>query len=135
MGVLSSSINIRFQVPRTSGYIEEALVLSITIRDLLFYKFSLFVCQVLALLRKKTKLVALKFCRIAEGQADLYIKKGHTSSWDTAAGQCILEEAGGKVVDFQDMPLSYNSTNNQKNPFFLALGDPHIKPSEVNDRK
>ena len=110
-------------------------MLSITIRDLLFYKFSLFVCQVLALLRKKTKLVALKFCRIAEGQADLYIKKGHTSSWDTAAGQCILEEAGGKVVDFQDMPLSYNSTNNQKNPFFLALGDPHIKPSEVKDRK
>ena len=74
---------------------------------------------------------AVKFCRLAQGTADLYIKKGYTSSWDTAAGQCILEEAGGKVVDLQNVALSYSSKNNQKNPYFLACGDKSVRPSTL----
>jgi 3'(2'), 5'-bisphosphate nucleotidase len=42
---------------------------------------------------------ALKFCRLAEGEIDLYPRFGPTSEWDTAAGQIIVEEAGGKVLD------------------------------------
>jgi 3'(2'), 5'-bisphosphate nucleotidase len=42
---------------------------------------------------------ALKFCRLAEGDIDLYPRFGPTSEWDTAAGQVIVEEAGGKILD------------------------------------
>lgn len=42
---------------------------------------------------------ALKFCRLAEGEVDLYPRFGPTSEWDTAAGQLIAEEAGCKVLD------------------------------------
>ncbi len=66
---------------------------------------------------------SLKFCRIAEGIADFYPRLGPTSEWDTGAGQCILEEAGGKVVDLQGRPLVYNSSESILNPHFMALGD------------
>ncbi len=42
---------------------------------------------------------ALKFCRFAEGAIDVYPRKGPTSEWDTAAGQIIVEEAGGQVIE------------------------------------
>jgi 3'(2'), 5'-bisphosphate nucleotidase len=42
---------------------------------------------------------ALKFCRFAEGAIDIYPRNGPTSEWDTAAGQIIVEEAGGQVVE------------------------------------
>ena len=42
---------------------------------------------------------SLKFCLVAEGSADLYPRTGRTMEWDTAAAQCILEEAGGRVTD------------------------------------
>jgi 3'(2'), 5'-bisphosphate nucleotidase len=51
---------------------------------------------------------SLKFCSIAEGSADEYPRTGPTMEWDTAAGQCILEEAGGSVVDAKGNPLRYN---------------------------
>ena len=66
---------------------------------------------------------SLKFCRIADGIADFYPRLGDTSEWDTAAGQCILEEAGGKVVDMQGRPLVYNSRDSILNPHFMAVGD------------
>ncbi len=63
---------------------------------------------------------SLKFCMIAEGSADVYPRLGPTMEWDTAAGQIIVEEAGGKVVDFETRrPLRYNKEN-LLNPFFLA---------------
>ncbi|MCB9229204.1 MAG: 3'(2'),5'-bisphosphate nucleotidase CysQ [Deltaproteobacteria bacterium] len=65
---------------------------------------------------------ALKFCSVAEGSADLYLRMGRTSLWDTAAGQIILEEAGGKLVDSQGIPLSY-STDSLINGDFWAVGD------------
>mgnify|MGYP001166580103 CR=1 FL=1 len=63
---------------------------------------------------------ALKYCLLAEGTADIYIKQNNISTWDTAAGQCIVEESGGKIIDFQGDPLEYISSQS-KNPSFLAL--------------
>ena len=67
---------------------------------------------------------ALKFCRVAEGAADFYPRLGPTSEWDTAAGQAVLEAAGGQVLDLQGMPLSYNRRDTLLNPNFMAVGDP-----------
>lgn len=59
--------------------------------------------------RRVTRLAsALKFCAIASGQADIYPRIGPVSEWDVAAGQCILTEAGGKVLDFKGQVLQYN---------------------------
>ena len=69
---------------------------------------------------------SLKFCRIAEGAADLYLRLGPTSEWDTAAAQCVLEEAGGAVLDLAGAPLRYNSKDSLLNPDFLACGDPRV---------
>jgi 3'(2'), 5'-bisphosphate nucleotidase len=63
-----------------------------------------------------------KFCLIAKGEADLFIRTGPTCEWDTAAGQVILEEAGGKLVNFEGKPLAYNKPS-PLNPRFLAAGD------------
>ena len=67
---------------------------------------------------------SLKFCRIAEGAADLYPRFGTTCPWDTAAGHCVLACAGGAVVDFGGRALRYGARHNDRNPDFLALGDP-----------
>lgn len=67
---------------------------------------------------------SLKLCRIAEGLADIYPRLGETSEWDTAAGQCILEAAGGKIVDLNGQPLQYNAKESLINPAFVAMGDP-----------
>lgn len=66
---------------------------------------------------------ALKFCAIAEQRADLYPRFGPTSEWDTAAGHCILNEAGGALVDRQGLALRYNTKEDILNPGFLATGD------------
>lgn len=66
---------------------------------------------------------SLKFCAIAQGRADFYPRLGSTYEWDTAAGQIIVEEAGGIVVDFAGKPLRYNSKESLLNPHFFALGD------------
>lgn len=69
---------------------------------------------------------SLKFCWIAEGKADVYPRLGETGEWDTAAGQCILTEAGGSVVNFADEALQYNLQSSVINPPFVALGDPSL---------
>jgi 3'(2'), 5'-bisphosphate nucleotidase len=69
---------------------------------------------------------SLKFCRIAEGSADLYIRRGHTGEWDTAAAQCVIEEAGGIVVDLHGERLLYGKPN-FLNQHFIACGDPEYK--------
>lgn len=66
---------------------------------------------------------ALKFAVIARGLGDLYVRLGPTSEWDTAAGQCIVEAAGGSVVDFEGRPLQYNAKPSLINPPFAAMGD------------
>lgn len=66
---------------------------------------------------------SLKFVRIAAAEADLYLRLGPTGEWDTAAGQCVLEQAGGAVLDFDGRPLTYNARESLTNPDFLAVGD------------
>lgn len=51
---------------------------------------------------------SLKFCVVAEGKADLYPRLGPTMEWDTAAGQAVVECAGGKVIDLANRRLTYN---------------------------
>lgn len=64
---------------------------------------------------------SLKFCLIATGEADLYPRVGRTMEWDTAAGQAVLQGAGGKVVRFDDhTPLTYGK-DGFANPFFIAF--------------
>lgn len=63
---------------------------------------------------------SLKFMMLAEGLAHLYPRLGRTMEWDTAAGQAILEEAGGQVLEFfSRRPLTYNKES-LENPPFLA---------------
>lgn len=68
---------------------------------------------------------SLKFCLVAEGAADCYPRTGPTSEWDTAAGQCVVEQAGGQVRTLPDWsPLRYNSKPSLLNPGFVVIGDP-----------
>ena len=69
---------------------------------------------------------SLKFCRAAQGAVDLYIRYGLTSEWDTAAGQCVLEQAGGGVTLMSGEPLRYNTKDSLLNPDFIAFGDATI---------
>ena len=64
---------------------------------------------------------ALKFGVIAAGEADLYPRFGTTMEWDTAAGQAILEAAGGRVETLNGAPLAYGKPG-FKNDGFLAWG-------------
>jgi 3'(2'), 5'-bisphosphate nucleotidase len=64
---------------------------------------------------------SLKFCRIAEGAADLYPRFASISEWDTAAGQAVLEAAGGAVLTWENVPLRYGKAE-FRNPGFLARG-------------
>jgi len=67
---------------------------------------------------------SLKSCLVAEGTADIYPRFGPTSEWDTAAAQCIVEEAGGKICTIDTKPLLYNTKESLLNPYFLVIGDP-----------
>lgn len=69
---------------------------------------------------------SLKFCRAARGEVDLYLRYGATSEWDTAAGQCVLEQAGGRVLTLDGAALAYNTKASLINPDFLACGDPAV---------
>ncbi len=78
---------------------------------------------------------SLKFCLVAEGRADLYLRDLPTMEWDTAAAQSVLEHAGGAVYGlsrdgagapagrFDGTRLRYNK-DSLENPPFLAVGDP-----------
>ena len=66
---------------------------------------------------------SLKFCLVATGEADLYPRHGRTMEWDTAAGQAVLEAAGGSVKTLQGSPLLYGkSADGFANPYFVARG-------------
>jgi 3'(2'), 5'-bisphosphate nucleotidase len=62
---------------------------------------------------------ALKLCMVAEGAADLYPRLGPTMEWDTAAAQCVVEQAGGRVITLENTPLQYNKEH-LLNPFFMV---------------
>lgn len=67
---------------------------------------------------------SLKFCLVAEGNADFYPRLGPTCEWDTAAAQAVVEAAGGRVTTLEGRPLRYNERDTLLNPHFLAFGDP-----------
>lgn len=70
---------------------------------------------------------SVKFCRIAEGGADLYPRFGPTCEWDTAAGQGVLEGAGGALLDLSTgKPLRYNTGESLLNGPFLACSAPEL---------
>jgi 3'(2'), 5'-bisphosphate nucleotidase len=63
---------------------------------------------------------SIKQCWVAEGKAHEYPRFGITMEWDTAAGQCILEESGNKLIDLEtDLPMRYNKEN-MRNNYFIA---------------
>ncbi|MBB6461004.1 3'(2'),5'-bisphosphate nucleotidase CysQ [Flammeovirga kamogawensis] len=66
---------------------------------------------------------SLKFCMVAEGKADVYYRHGPTMEWDTAAGQAVVEAAGGTVYkgNTEDELFTYNKEN-LLNGSFLVLG-------------
>ena len=64
---------------------------------------------------------SVKFCLIAEGRFDAYPRTGPTSEWDTAAGQAVLEAAGGRVLAEDGQPLAYGKPRFLNGPF-VALG-------------
>ncbi|MDX1252373.1 MAG: 3'(2'),5'-bisphosphate nucleotidase CysQ [Gammaproteobacteria bacterium] len=66
---------------------------------------------------------SLKSCLVAEGKVDIYPRLGPTSEWDTAAAQCVVEEAGGRLTDTALRPLRYNTKDSLLNPHFLVFGD------------
>lgn len=64
---------------------------------------------------------SLKFCLVAAGEADIYVRGGRTMEWDTAAGQAVLMAAGGSVRDWSGMELRYGKKDFE-NPGFVARG-------------
>lgn len=67
---------------------------------------------------------SLKSCMVAEGKADIYPRLGPTSEWDTAAAQCIVEEAGGYMINANTkQAMRYNLKDSLTNPHFLVYGD------------
>jgi 3'(2'), 5'-bisphosphate nucleotidase len=64
---------------------------------------------------------SLKFCRVAEGRADLYPRFGRTMEWDTCAPQAVLEAAGGRVETLDGAPLLYGKPG-WDNPHFVCWG-------------
>jgi len=71
---------------------------------------------------------SLKFCRVAEGEADIYPRLAPTCEWDTAAAQAVLEGAGGVVVDLQGAPLLYGKPD-VLNPSFIAARNTALIPA------
>lgn len=66
---------------------------------------------------------SLKFCLVARGEADIYVRNGPTSEWDTAAGQAILMAAGGDVTTLEGGDLAYGKKDEKfLNPSFVAWG-------------
>ena len=65
---------------------------------------------------------SLKFCLVAEGKVDIYLRDLPTMEWDTAAAQCIVEAAGGGVYSLDGQPLRYGKPG-LKNPAIMTVGD------------
>jgi 3'(2'), 5'-bisphosphate nucleotidase len=76
---------------------------------------------------------ALKFGAIASGEGCFYPRLGPTHEWDTAAGQCLIEEAGGSVVDKHMDRLKYNKNSQFLNDEFFVIADPTFDWKSVID--
>ncbi len=78
---------------------------------------------------------SLKFCLVAEGRADIYLRDLPTMEWDTAAAQCVVETAGGSVCSLDGRPLRYGKPD-LRNPAVITIGDSQLKwPALLPDGK
>jgi 3'(2'), 5'-bisphosphate nucleotidase len=68
---------------------------------------------------------ALKACVVAQGDADVYPRLAPSSEWDTCASHCVLNEAGGRLIDCTGAALRYNKAS-VLNPWFLAIADSNV---------
>ena len=68
---------------------------------------------------------SLKFCLVAEGHADIYLRDVPTMEWDTAAAQCVVQAAGGLVLTLDGQPLFYGKPG-LKNPSLITIGDQNL---------
>lgn len=72
---------------------------------------------------------AIKFCRIAEGGADIYPRLAQTCEWDVAAGHALVVAAGGKITDAQGSGLRFGEVREGfRVPGFIVWGDPSAAP-------
>jgi 3'(2'), 5'-bisphosphate nucleotidase len=72
---------------------------------------------------------AIKFCRVAEGEVDIYPRLAPTCEWDVAAGHAVVTAAGGKVTDSTGAALRFGAGRNDFIvPEFIAWGDPGAAP-------
>ena len=79
---------------------------------------------------------ALKFCQLVEGQGDFYPRFTPCCEWDTAAGQALLEAAGGRLLGLDGNPLRYNLSDSLLSPNFYAIADPdHSLWRQLLDRE
>jgi 3'(2'), 5'-bisphosphate nucleotidase len=69
---------------------------------------------------------SLKFCLVASGIADVYIRLGPTSEWDTAAGEAVVKSAGGIVMNIDRSEIRYNEKSHYKNKYFIAAKNEQI---------
>ncbi|WP_085306135.1 3'(2'),5'-bisphosphate nucleotidase CysQ [Colwellia polaris] len=74
---------------------------------------------------------SLKNCLIAEGGADCYLRVGPTGEWDTGASHCIIEQAGGSIIDSEFKPLTYNQRETLMQPDFVSLGNKEIPWQDI----
>ncbi len=79
---------------------------------------------------------SLKFCLVADAEADFYPRMGPTMEWDTAAGDAVLRAAGGRVVTCDGKTLIYGKSSVAgmrpfENPFFIATGDEALLAAAV----
>lgn len=78
---------------------------------------------------------SLKFCLVAKGEAQLYPRFTPTCEWDTAAGQAILEAAGGGVLTVDGAPLTYGRGGDHLNPFFIAAATPELAAKGASEMR
>ena len=64
---------------------------------------------------------ALKLAYVAEGLVDVYPRFGPTMLWDVAAGQCVIEEAGGKVFFAKNQQSMFYNIHQMRNESFIAM--------------
>jgi 3'(2'), 5'-bisphosphate nucleotidase len=74
-----------------------------------------------------TKGSSLKLCLVASGKAHIYPRFGPTSEWDIAAGEAIVNFAGGNIVNLDGKPLTYNLKESFLNPEFLCTSSDNLK--------
>ena len=67
---------------------------------------------------------SIKFCRLAEGKADIYPRFGRTMEWDTAAGHAILKYAGGSLIDINTKKELIYGKKDYENGSFIAIREP-----------